>query len=140
MFPVQVAAGIDMVVIPARRWAWEQCIAPGKLRWGSSAKNVATGRSTQAQANPEGIYNVPNLMPGDYEVSTSGDGFAPRLSSDLAAGATQTLDFALAASSGLRRLLWGIWASPRIRPKEAPRTKRDSTGVLTCSRCISGTV
>src|SRR5579863_192267 len=65
-----------------------------------SVKNIATSQSVEAQANSAGIYSVPNLMPGDYEVSISAEGFATTVSKlTLAAGARQTLDSALVAAS-----------------------------------------
>ena len=46
-------------------------------------RNTATGVVRETVANAEGIYTVPNLLPGDYEVSGAATGFAARQRSHL---------------------------------------------------------
>jgi carboxypeptidase family protein len=61
-----------------------------------SARNVATGVSTQSTTNATGFYAIVNLLPGDYEVNVSAAGFntiATKVT--LTVGANQELSTSL---------------------------------------------
>jgi len=65
-----------------------------------SVKNVSSGQTTETQTNAAGLYSVPNLTPGDYEVSTSADGFAASTAKvTLAPGANGSADVALTSAT-----------------------------------------
>ena len=57
-----------------------------------SARNVATGVSTNTTSNATGAYSIVNLIPGDYEVNVSAPGFGTVVTKvTLTVGATQAL-------------------------------------------------
>src|SRR4051794_30823866 len=60
------------------------------------AKDAAAGTNAETTANGAGLYTLPNLRPGDYEVSASSTGFNTVVSKlTLTVGAKQELNFSL---------------------------------------------
>src|ERR1700688_4232281 len=63
-----------------------------------SIKNLATSQSSTTQTDSAGLYRVPNLAPGDYEVSVSAEGFSTNVTKTTINGEspqTQTLNLTL---------------------------------------------
>jgi hypothetical protein len=60
-------------------------------------KNTATGITREVATNTAGLYLAPNLLPGNYEVTTSATGFSTQLRTgiELTVGASQVLDISL---------------------------------------------
>jgi hypothetical protein len=62
-----------------------------------TVKNVATAESTQTESDSAGHYSVPNLSPGDYELSVSAEGYSTNVQKVMvASGAGTTADVTLA--------------------------------------------
>ncbi len=70
-----------------------------------AVKNVATGQTVDTQSDSAGLYNVPSLTPGDYEISVSADGFSTNVSKvTVTSGARQTINLTLAGVLSLQEL------------------------------------
>src|SRR6195256_1241777 len=61
-----------------------------------SARNGATGVTTDSTTNASGAYSIVNLLPADYEISVSSPGFRTAVSKvTLTVGAQQAMNIAL---------------------------------------------
>jgi hypothetical protein len=70
-----------------------------------SVKNLATGESVETQTDSGGLYGAPNLMPGEYEVSVSAEGFSTNVAKVIIAeGAQQTMNLTLGGVLSLQDL------------------------------------
>ena len=67
-----------------------------------AVKDVATGQTTPTQTDSTGRYNLPNLMPGEYELSVSADGYSTNTTKvTIAPGATKIMDITLGGALSL---------------------------------------
>lgn len=67
-----------------------------------SAKNMATGQTTEVQTDSAGHYSLANLSPGDYEVSVMALGYSSQTNKvTLGAGTPQKSDFVMIGVPGL---------------------------------------
>jgi Carboxypeptidase regulatory-like domain/TonB-dependent Receptor Plug Domain/TonB dependent receptor len=66
-----------------------------------SILNEATGVATTVTTNADGIYNAPNVLPGNYQATVSADGFQRTIQNGiiLTVGAQQVLDITLKVGS-----------------------------------------
>ncbi len=70
-----------------------------------SIKNLATDQSTETQTDSSGHYTIPNLVPGDYELGVSAEGYSTNfVKVSIAAGANKTADVTLAGVLSLQDL------------------------------------
>ncbi len=70
-----------------------------------SIKGVLTGQATATETDSAGSYNVPNLAPGDYEISVSAAGFATKVAKvTIAAGTEQKMNLTLSQALSLGSL------------------------------------
>jgi Carboxypeptidase regulatory-like domain len=62
-----------------------------------SAQNTATGVVRTVTTNADGVFSLPNLLPGKYILTASAQGFSTKIQTDitLEVGASQTLNIAL---------------------------------------------
>ncbi|MGC2402374.1 MAG: carboxypeptidase-like regulatory domain-containing protein [Acidobacteriaceae bacterium] len=79
-----------------------------------SARNLQTGKSTETQTDSFGRYSLPNLEPGDYEVTVSAEGLASR-----SARVTLTTDKPNALNINLNS--GPVEQAPEKQPPDAPQ-------------------
>ncbi len=65
-----------------------------------TVKNTVSGKSTETQTDSAGLYTVPNLAAGDYEVSALADGIGTAVAKvTMTSGSAQTLSLVLTSVS-----------------------------------------
>lgn len=65
-----------------------------------SIKNTATGVVTHGTTNSAGLYTVPNLLPGPYEVTTSAMGFEAEIRNGITLTVGEQLELNVALRVG----------------------------------------
>src|SRR5215467_10981237 len=82
-----------------------------------SITNVATGITTTVMTNSDGFFTVPNLLPGDYEITVSAKGFAAeaRKGITLTVGAQQVFDLTLHVGSAAKTVVEVSTEAPAVQ-------------------------
>jgi hypothetical protein len=79
-----------------------------------SVKNVATAVSFEVMTNAVGFYTVPNLTPGDYDVSVTAPGFSSAITKvTLTVGAKQEMNLTLTVGT-VQEAIEVIGAAPLV--------------------------
>lgn len=99
------AIATTAVFLTAPLWAQNGATLSGTVTGPSGAavsnakitvRNTSTGQRTEGQANALGIYTVPNLPAGDYQVTVAAEGFGEKSTPvTVAAGANQSVNVSL---------------------------------------------
>ena len=60
-------------------------------------KNLSNGAVREVKSNSDGLYSAPNLLPGNYDVTVSANGFSTTVEKNvrLTVGATLSLNLVL---------------------------------------------
>lgn len=67
-----------------------------------SVKNLASEQATETQTDSDGRYNVPNLTPGDYELSVSATGYSTNaMKVTITTGTARTVNVTLGGALSL---------------------------------------
>jgi hypothetical protein len=82
-----------------------------------SIMNVATGITTTVTTNSDGFYIAPNLLPGEYQVTVSANGFSTgtRKGISLTVGAHQVFDLTLQVGSAAKTVVEVTTEAPAVQ-------------------------
>jgi len=82
-----------------------------------SIANVATGITTTVTTNSDGFYTVPNLLPGEYEITVSARGFntEARKGISLTVGAQQVFNLSLHVGSAAKTVVEVTTEAPAVQ-------------------------
>ncbi|PYT57483.1 MAG: hypothetical protein DMG35_20210 [Acidobacteria bacterium] len=82
-----------------------------------SIANVATGITTTVTTNSDGFYTVPNLLPGEYEITVSAKGFntEARKGISLTVGAQQVFNLTLHVGSAAKTVVEVTTEAPAVQ-------------------------